>query len=277
MGVTTNTSALTANCGLYVNSSSPTGLDVDGDSVVKTMYSCVVNNYSKDSGATITPAPIRNCPVMEDPFASLAAPAKATASCNFTKMKASGGTLSPGVYCEGLEIEGGKTVTFNPGIYIIRNGQFKIGSSARVTGNDVLFYMAGTNSTFDFGSSAVVKFKGLTEATGGALKGLVVWNPTQNGASERHKFGCSSESFLEGAVYSPKTTVEIGSNGLVNSTADWTLWIVKQLAMGSSWALNLQTKFSTGATPMPQAVSEGKINYQLTAGKTTISDIRLVK
>ena len=40
----------------------------------------------------------------------------------------------------------GATATFAAGVYVIKDGQFKIGSSATATGSDVLFYLTGSNS-----------------------------------------------------------------------------------------------------------------------------------
>jgi hypothetical protein len=181
-------------------------------------------------------------------------------------------TINPGIYCNGLEIKGGVTVTLNEGAYIIKNGRFKIGSSAVVSGTNVLIYMSGSNSTFDWGSSSEVKLKGRTD---GDQKGIVFWSASSN--SSNHKFGCNNASYLEGVVYSPSTGVEIGSSGTVNGTADWTAWVVRRLQMGSSAGLSIQTKFSSGATPMPDALASGGLNYLLAAGATVNNQPYLIR
>src|SRR5207245_1899787 len=116
--------------GLYSNSTSSNGIDFDGDSVTTATSISVVGNYVKDSQASVTPTPQHGVPAMADPLASLPAPSNATASCdhNGYEVKTSG-TLSQGVYCGGINVDGGVTATFNPGTYIIRGGQFNIGSS----------------------------------------------------------------------------------------------------------------------------------------------------
>ena len=212
---------------------------------------------------------------MADPFStSLVAPSGASSTaCDYDGKKVeSSGSISGGVYCNGLEIKGSVTVTLNAGVYVIKNGQFKIGSSATVTGTDVLIYMTGSNSVFDWGSSSVVQLKGRTD---GAQKGVVFWSASTNAAN--HKFGCSNTSYLEGVVYSPSTGIEIGSSGTVNGTADWTAWVVKRLQLGSSAGLSIQTKFSSGATPMPDAIASGGLNYLLAAGTVTNNQPYLIR
>lgn len=270
-GVATNTSTISANCGLYINSSSASGLDARGSSAITTTFTCVGNNYNKDSTATINPTPITACPTMSDPFTTLAAPSNAASACAYTKKKATNGeTLSPGVYCQGLEIDSGATVTFAAGTYVIRDGQFKIGSNATVTGIGVLFYLTGSNSVFDWGSGATVQLKGLAS---GSSQGMLLWSATAN--SSNHKFGCGSTSYLEGAIYSPSTSVEINSNGTANASADWTIWVVKRLLMGSSAGLSLKVGFTSGATPAPTAISDGALLHQLSSGSTAMTGIRL--
>jgi acetyltransferase-like isoleucine patch superfamily enzyme len=222
----------------------------------------------------VSPLPKTGCAAMSDPFTSLSAPSGASSSsCDADSKKVeSNGELNPGVYCNGLEIKGGVTVSLKEGVYVIKNGQFRIGSSAIVTGSNVLIYMSGSNSTFDWGSSSRVQLKGRAD---GSQKGVVFWSASANTAN--HKFGCDNTSYLEGVVYSPSTGVEIGSNGTVNGTADWTAWVVKRLQMGSSSGLSIQTKFSAGATPMPDAVANGGLQYLLASGTTTNNQPYLVR
>jgi Flp pilus assembly protein TadG len=261
-GVSTNSSIITSDCGLYSNSSSSSAFDFRGNSRISTQFNCVVGRYSKDSQASVSPNVKTGCSVMSDPFASMAAPSNATASCRYNGKRArDGDILSPGVYCSGLEIDSGASVTFTAGTYIIRDGNFKIGSNARVSGSDVLFYLTGANSVMDFGSSAVVRFKGLTSGT---QKGMVVWSATANNSN--HKLGCSGMSYFEGAVYSPGTAIEI--NGAVNGSADWTAWVVRQVLMGSSSSLVINSNFSSSTTPMPTALSSGGMVYAATVAGT---------
>src|SRR3546814_12195261 len=53
--------------------------------------------------------------------------------------------LQPGRYCGGLKISG--TAHFEPGIYIIADGDLEITSQATVTGDEVTFGLTGATPT----------------------------------------------------------------------------------------------------------------------------------
>lgn len=243
---------LSANCGLYSNSTSSNGIDFDGDSKTSATSISVVGNYVKDSQAAVSPTPRTGVPAMADPLASLPAPSNATASCdhNGYEVKTSG-TLSQGVYCGGINVDGSVTATFNPGTYIIRGGQFNIGSSATVKGQGVFFYFTGQNANLNQGSSSYMNF---TAPTSGTYKGILFFQDRTANTSA-NQFGGSSNSVIQGAVYFPNGTAEINCNGTVGASADWTVWVVKRLQLDSSATLQVTSKYSGSATPIPDAVS----------------------
>ncbi len=51
-------------------------------------------------------------------------------------------TLSPGVYCGGLNIQTG-TTDAQPGVYVIRNGALNVASGATLKGNGVTIVLTG--------------------------------------------------------------------------------------------------------------------------------------
>ena len=274
-GFYTNSSTITADCGFYANATTYNAFEANGRSSISTGFTCVAGGVDKDSDAVFSPAPITNCPPMADPFSTLGLPGNAAASCTHSKKRVDSNAtdvLSPGVYCEGIDIGSSARVKFQPGIYIIRNGEFRIGSSAIVAGDDVFFYLAGSNSRFDWGSSAEVHFTGRTS---GAFKGMLLWHNYAN--SNQNKFGCSSVSIIEGAVYSPRTGLEINSNGTVGASADWTVWVVKWLQLGSSSGLAVNSNYGGSATPMPDALAGGGLVYTTTPAASIVSNVRLLK
>ena len=68
-----------------------------------------------------------------------------------TTNPATDAVLTPGTYCGGIYVGNGATnVTFSSGIYVINGGGLSFnGSGKTVTGNGVMFYLTGTNSTYD--------------------------------------------------------------------------------------------------------------------------------
>ncbi len=243
---------LKANCGLYSNSTSSNGIDFDGDSVTTASSICVVGGYVKDSSAKVTPTPTVKCPAMADPLAALPTPSNASASCTYNGYEVnSTGTLNPGVYCGGIKIGSSAKATFNPGIYIIRDGQFNIGSSAQVTGQNVMFYLTGQNANLDQGSSSHMNF---TAPNSGTYKGIVFFQ-SRTANTSANRFGGSSTDVIQGAVYFPNGTAEINCNGTVGASADYTVWVVKRLQLDSSATLQVTSNYGGSSTPLADGLS----------------------
>jgi Flp pilus assembly protein TadG len=89
----------------------------------------------------VTPPKEASCTLFPDPFSSYAMPASAS-NCDYGTIAGKTGNnpkykmpnnatsvvLSPGTYCQGLQLQGGSltSVTFNPGVYIIAGGQLQM-------------------------------------------------------------------------------------------------------------------------------------------------------
>src|SRR5205085_4885578 len=94
-----------------------------------------VGGNSLDGGATINPSASLSSGIVPvaDPLSaqSMPTPSLSTPCFNGTIMitgpctsnaHLAGGSYSPGVYCGGIAIEGGISVSFSPGLYIIAGG-----------------------------------------------------------------------------------------------------------------------------------------------------------
>lgn len=244
-------SHLTANCNVHVNSSSSSAIFGNNKSTLTSTKTCVRGNY--DISPTYVPQPIPGCAILADPLAGRVTP-PATAGCTYSKTKVNSNkkaTLLPGVHCEGIDIGSGADVTFEPGVYVIKGGQFKIGSSAKATGNGVFFYLVQGNARFEFGSHAEIEFKA---PSAGEYNGMLIW--AAEALSNAHGLGCHSESILQGTIYSPRTEIDIQSWGEVGASADWTVWVVKSLQMSSHAHLKITAAYSSSETPVPTGLLE---------------------
>lgn len=242
-------SHLTANCGVHANSQSSSAIFGNDKGAITASSICVYGDY--DRSPTYSPTPQNGCARLADPFAGLlTAPSSAGCTFNNTKVNSNrSATLNPGVHCGGIDIGSSAEVTFNPGVYVIKNGQFKIGSSAQATGDGVFFYLTGNNSRFLWTSHSEVTFKAPTT---GDYKGMLIWS--DNALSNAHEIGCHSQSVIQGAVYSPNTEIQIGSSGDVGASADWTVWVVKSVEMASHAHLKVMANFSGSSTPPPDGL-----------------------
>jgi len=248
-------SHVNTTCGVVVNSSSSAAIFGNSNGTLTSTFTCV--NGGVDDDPTLTPAPQTGCQRMADPLASLAAPA--VGGCTYTNKKFGkndNGPLQPGVYCGGLDITNQANATFAPGIYIIKDGQFKMASSASATGNGVFFYLVGNNARIDWGSSSKQTF---TAPSSGTYKGMLVWSA--EALSNAHRIGSHATSKLQGTIYSPRAEIDIQCSGEVFASGDWTMWVVKQLQMSSHAQLRINSNFATSATPLPDAIANGGLTH----------------
>jgi hypothetical protein len=147
---------------------------------------------------------------------------------------ANGGTpavLTPGVYCGGISVSNGSSVTFQSGMYVIYGGGVSIQSGSLNTGSGVIFYLTGTNANYQgFTVGNGVTNLQLSAPASGGLAGVLLYQDrsiTPTTSINYCNFGGSSPgassvcggatSKLSGIVYMPTTTMAF-TNG-TSSTA----------------------------------------------------------
>lgn len=187
------------NCFVQSNSKNSEGLSARTLSLLISSTTCTSGGY-EGSIAVYLPLPETDCPVLDDPLAMREAPA--VGGCDFDGLQIKDSqNIAPGHYCGGLKIEGDAKVIAEPGVYIISEGPLEVKDSASLLGEDVAFYFADDDATFQFKNSAVVELSGPTE---GPLAGILFFeNPL---AKEGRQFRISSDSVkkLIGTIYLPK-------------------------------------------------------------------------
>lgn len=155
-----------ADCPAQVNSTSDAGGSITGS---KSSASASMFGFSgKAQGVGWSPQPIVGTEPTADPYASL--PIPSPGHCKMTDAVIKGSSiLDPGTYCGGLTVKTGATIKLNPGIYIMRDGQFRIDSGASIEGNEVLIALVGRDSYIYMGSSSSAK---LTSPRDGIYKNM---------------------------------------------------------------------------------------------------------
>ena len=196
-------------CGLYVNSSSSSAIYIGGNPTVgsyaiQASGISIVGNLQNAGQGLVSPTPSTGQKAAVDPLLSLAAPT--VGSCNHTNFTWSQGTttLSPGVYCGGINISGG-TVTFSAGEYIIDGGGLTIDSAnTTVTGSGVGFYNTAT-SGYSYGLLTIsgqpkVTF---TAPTSGTYEGIFWFNDRNSTNTGQNQFNGATNSTIQGTIYIP--------------------------------------------------------------------------
>jgi hypothetical protein len=145
-------------------------------------------------------------------------------------------TLNPGVYCGGITITGGGTVTFNPGIYIINGGGFNWGGSATLNGSQVMFFITGQNGY----TAGPLNASGngsinLTAPNSGVYEGLLFFQDRNVTYGGTNTFNGNSNSNTTGAFYFPTTALAYSGS----STGRYQALVAKTVSMtGNSTLLN---------------------------------------
>ena len=238
-------------CLIQVNSSDPEALVANSHGEINAEKICVDGGWDTNSGSRFTPEP-EQCAPLADPLAGLPVPDEADDGCDWTDRTVTGTvTLQPGVYCEKLELDSGSRVTFEPGIYVMRDGEFIINSGSRATGNNLMIYMTGDNNPrFNFNSGSQVEFTGLET---GPFAGMVIYQD-RTADADFSILNSNSSSVFEGVIYLPNSALHLNSSGEISGDSAWTAVITKTLELNSNSTLAINTDYSSSSVPVPYGV-----------------------
>jgi Flp pilus assembly protein TadG len=226
-------------CWVAANSTANNAIDFAGSAVVAVdglwtpgYYSMTGNNAQLND----TYAPRTRSFPLADPYANLTispsvAGIPSLGGCNQTSFSVAAHatvTMSPGVYCSGIDLRG--TAHLTPGTYYVDRGDFTANSGAVVDcptctdGAGVTIVMTRTTSTVSQigqisinGGSTVT----LTAPNSGVYDGLVFYqdrraNSCVNGTCNVMNGGATMN--ISGAIYAPKQKVDFAGNNGVSSS-----------------------------------------------------------
>ncbi len=212
-------------CGVQVNATGPDSLVMSGGAKLTAKTVSVGGNYSITNGAsmTVTGTTTTSAPSVADPYASVTMPT--AGGCSQTNATYGGGgtfTISPGTYCNGLNIANGATVTMNPGVYVI-NGNDASGNGFDLQGgatvnatSGVTIVLTGSGSNYANMNIANGTTLNLTAPTSGATAGMAFFQDRNTPSSRTETFAGGSSAKIVGALYFPSQFVSF-SNGSSNN------------------------------------------------------------
>ncbi|HEV7417264.1 MAG TPA: TadE/TadG family type IV pilus assembly protein [Tianweitania sediminis] len=190
-------------CVVAANSYSDTAVSRGGSAVLSA--SCVyasggtlglnVSNAQLECGL-----PKERQPISRDPLAIMQPPEYGTCkSVPGGKQK----TLQPGTYCD-RTISG--DVTLDPGTYILKGGQIRLGGNGRLSGTGVtIFLMEGASITV--GANEVIN---LSAPTSGPYAGVTIFQSRDNAQDVKLNGGAGSQ--FVGFLYAPSAHVQYAGN-----------------------------------------------------------------
>jgi Flp pilus assembly protein TadG len=150
------------NCMVQVNTANWDAVEARGTSYIHSTNgeNCFVGDIHYGD---VVPPKNPTCTMFPDPHDTLRAPDNACTYTNFNTAMG-GNTLSPGTYCGGILVN--KDVTFNPGLYVIKDGKFQIVGNSNVIANGVTFVLVGSNAYLSFNTSGTITMSPAGAAAG---------------------------------------------------------------------------------------------------------------
>ncbi|MGH6838888.1 MAG: TadE/TadG family type IV pilus assembly protein [Methylocella sp.] len=209
---------------------------------------------------TVTPTPV-HAAATPDPYAGTTIPA--ISSCDHTNLVITGpATLSPGVYCGGLTVNGGGNVTLSPGTYYMDGGGIVGGFGlsvllgGTVTGTDVTVVLTSSNPLINLPGLSLLGTINLTAPSSGTYAGLVVFEdrPAVLGVLPGLglAFTLSPTVNLIGTIYAPHSLVTYAVNGGTTHTGQCTRLIADTIVFaltGASFSKCAVTLGPSSAAP----------------------------
>jgi hypothetical protein len=211
--VNSNGRITTNRCNVYANSSANNSMITRSNARI-TAQDGEICTVGRVSGSGYSPAAKTRCAVAPDPLASLPEPTLPPCTHTSTVEVEGQRTLNPGRYCDGIEIESGANVTFNPGTYIIEGDEFEIESNAVAAGEGVTIILRDKDAYLTVNQNSRIQ---LTAPTSGPYKGVAIYASRRITQVVRHEISSNSTSVVNGAIYIPTGELFVKSNGQVFS------------------------------------------------------------
>ena len=239
-----NSTIADQKCWAWSNSTSSKSLDAWGSSDATAAGFCAAGGVYGSS--KFTPQPLTNCAQRPDPFATLAMPI--VGACDYTNKQFNNGTAtaSPGVYCGGLELKPQATVTFSPGVYIIRNGKLNVQAQSQAIGTGVTIIFSGQGAGFEVKGGGGMDLKA---PTSGTYAGFLFVDDRNNKPVENVTITGGGTIKMQGILYMPSRAVNIGGNGQMNQTSSFFAMVADHYSLGGTGDLYMKTNYATAGFP----------------------------
>jgi hypothetical protein len=242
-------------CGIRVNSTSESGLQVGGGNVSVSQGGIgVVADGYQHGGGTISPTPTTGIPPFGDPLAGVPAP-PVDGNCNQKLLVTTPRSIPYGTYCGGIEIKTSGEVTFQAGTFVLLGGGLTVDSGyyPTMTGSNVTFYNTG-NAGNPYGPIKLTASGStvLSAPTSGPLSGILFFQDRSIVSTATSYFDASRGEQYTGALYFPTTPVKYrGTKTFPPYTIidAWTITMVDTAAINNNYS-----SLAGGASPIHSAL-----------------------
>lgn len=212
------------SCDVRVNSSSGSALSASGSNTrlnAKDVY--VTGSESLTGGATVTATGTNqsSAAAATDPYSGTTIPS--FSGCNQTNYSKSGGTytISPGVYCGGITISAGTSLTLDPGIYFLDQGSLTLSGNSTISCSAcTIILTSSTGSNFGTVNISGGSIVSLTAPTMGDTANFAFMGDPRIAAGTTATFTGGSNQSITGVIYMPKNKIVFtgGTSGASDCT-----------------------------------------------------------
>ncbi len=244
----TGGATLTVSCGIMVASTSSSAMIAGGGAHLTAPSINVAGGYQAGGGVVVTPTPTTHVPAESDPLAYLIPPPVGACVQNINWKASNGSTkaITKGVYCGGITIDGGSTVTMSPGTYILLGGGLNVSNGAKLSGTGVTFYVT-SDASHAYGGVNLLGGTTVTLAapTTGAYAGILFYQDPAISAPADSTFSNGTAPTMDGALYFP--TSKISYSGGVSS--NYTIIVCKTISFSNGTTVNSNYASLPGGSP----------------------------
>ncbi len=280
-----------SGCRVVVNSTSTSAINISGNTQIYSKSLCGPGGHNVSGSSTLSAAET-NCAAVTDPYANMAVPsvASATNPCNYTNYQTYGSnyysyvkpdgttftnttgvqtiTLSPGIYCGGINFGAYTNAVFQPGIYVLRNGGLNTSGNTTASGSGVAFYLTGSGTAVqlqnDYVNLSAQTTLTITAPTSGPMAGIAIYqdNSAATGTLNNTLSGNSTINFT-GLLYFGNQNVTV-SGSSENQSAGFTCMIAYTLNYSGYSTLYLNSNYSSTTVPVPSGLNQAAQAIALT-------------
>jgi Flp pilus assembly protein TadG len=266
-------SQITANdCAIYSNSTHAGGIEGERGTRGRASLICSAGGVRIDSRSDFEPDPQVDCPATSDPLQGQPTPSAGPCIERNRVIKGGIWLLNPGTYCEGLRIERDAVVTFNPGIYIFKDGPLIVEDEATLTGQNVGLFFTGHRAGLLFDGDTTIS---LTAPKAGIMAGLLIFEDRNtvmpeatprskrkadlpadrsNSRSRIYRIVSNNARTLLGTIYLPRGRLVIDADKPVGDMSAYTVIVAHRLELYDGPHLVLNSGYDKTDIPVPRGV-----------------------
>ncbi len=248
-------------CGVQVNSNSPDAVDLNGSGTeIQSQSNCFVGGVQSGM-SRIQPPPQDECPVLPDPFDEYDLPE--VGACNFydTKINANATvTLYPGVYCGGINVGSGAVVTFDDGLFIIKDGELKTTGSASLIGDGVSFFFTGEDIAVNFSGGTTYHLVAMDD---GPIAGFVFFFDPNGSTKLTSAISGNAGTYFEGISYFGRRDLTVNGEGTVNADSPFSVLFANTITLNGNADIHLKVDSKYKDLPIPEELFTKAISPRL--------------